>query len=86
MQKGLVRSVLRSIKILEMLKDERGMTVTDLFKVLHYPKSTIHEIVATLESEGLIEKDISTKKYHLGLKIFELGQRAQSNLEIRRIA
>ena len=81
----MVKSVFRSIKILELLGDKKGLTVTDISKGLHFPKSSTHEILSTLEQENLVTKD-QYNRYHLGLKLFELGSMAQYDLEIRRIA
>lgn len=82
---GMVNSVFRAITLLEYLGRNRGKTVTEICKALGYPKSTTHEILATLEHENLISKDLHNR-YHLGLKLFELGSMAQTDLEIRRVA
>lgn len=81
----MVNSILRAIRLLEYLGKNRGKTVTEMCATLGYPKSTTHGILATLEHENLITKD-QQNRYHLGLKLFELGSMAQSDLEIRRIA
>ena len=81
----MVNSVLRAVKLLEYLGKNEGRTVTDVSKTLGYPKSTTHEILATLEHENLVSKD-QHNCYHLGLKLFELGSMAQTHLEIRRVA
>jgi DNA-binding IclR family transcriptional regulator len=79
----MVKSVVRTFKILEYLGKNKGSNVTDISKYLGFPKSTTHEILATLEHENLITKDHHTR-YHLGLRLFELGSMAQLDLEIRR--
>ena len=81
----MVNSILRAITVLEHLGRNKGKTVTDISKTLEYPKSTTHEILATLEHKNLVSKD-SHNRYHLGLKLFELGSMAQTDLEIRRVA
>ena len=81
----MVNSVLRAVKLLEYLGKNEGRTVTHISKTLGYPKSTTHEILATLEHENLVSKD-QHNCYHLGLKLFELGSMAQTDLEIRRVA
>lgn len=40
-------------------------------------KSTIYRMLATLESLGVLRKDLETERYELGLKLFELGHRVQ---------
>lgn len=82
----MVKSVFRAIKILELLGENREeLTVTEISKELKYPKSTTHGILYTLEKENIITKD-QYNRYHLGLKLFELGSMAQTDLEIRRVA
>jgi len=85
-EKGVVKSVRRAIKILEAFESDRGMSVTKISKILNLPKSSVHEILSTLVTEGILEKDFDSSTYHLGIKLFELGNRARSNLEIRKVA
>ena len=81
----MVNSVFRAIKILEFLGYHEGANVTEISKALGFPKSTTHQILATLEKENMTTKD-QNNRYHLGLKLFELGSMAQVDLEIRKIA
>lgn len=85
-QKGLVKSVWRAIKILESFDSQEAMSVTELSKKLNFPKSSVHEILSTLVEEKVLEKDCDRSRYHLGIKLFELGNRARANLEIRKVA
>jgi len=85
-EKGVVKSVWRAIKILESFGSEEGMGVTELSKRLNFPKSSIHEILMTLVRERILEKDGDRSRYYLGTKLFELGNRARANLEIRKTA
>jgi len=85
-KKRLVNSLVRAIRILETFSHNEKMGVTEISKKLGLPKSTTHVIVNTLVHEGILEKDINTNNYQLGLKLFELGNRARSNLEIRKVA
>lgn len=81
----MVKSVFRTMKILEFLGGNPGTNVTDISKTLGFPKSTTHEILATLEQGNILSKD-QHNRYHLGIKLFELGSLAQPNLELRRLA
>lgn len=36
-------------------------------------KSTVHRLVMTLEGHCMVERDPQTGRYHLGLRLFELG-------------
>jgi IclR family KDG regulon transcriptional repressor len=83
---GAVKSVLRAVRILESFDREEGMTVTEISRRLGLPKSSVHDILSTLVMEGILEKDSDNSRYHLGLKLFELGDKARSSLEIRKVA
>ncbi len=82
----MVSSVLKAIQILEALGNNENLGVTELSRNLGFPKSSVHSILETLASEGLVEKVPETSKYHLGLKLIELGNRAQLNLDICKIS
>ena len=82
-----IESIKRAIQILNSFTiKEKELGVTELSKKLMLHKSTIHRILITLEDEGFIIKNQSTQKYHLGLKLFELGHIVQNQMEIRSIS
>lgn len=81
-----VNSLARAVRILEAFGHNEKMGVTEISKKLGLPKSSTHEIVSTLVTEGILEKDQNNSRYWLGVKLFELGNRARANLEIRKVA
>ena len=83
---GAVKSVYRAIKILEAFDGDEGMTVTEISNRLHFPKSSVHQILNTLTNENILKKNPLTNRYFLGVKLFILGARARGNLEIRKVA
>jgi len=83
---SVVKPVHNAIRILDILGRERELGVTRISKLLELPKSSVHDILSTLHLEGLVEKDCERNHYNLGLKLFELGNMARTNLELRRIA
>jgi IclR family KDG regulon transcriptional repressor len=82
----VVKTVYNAIRILDVLGREEGLGVTRISQLLELPKSSVHDILSTLHNEGLVEKDSERNHYSLGLKLFELGNMARANLELRRIA
>jgi len=87
LQKGkIVKSICRAFRILESFNSDEGMTVTQISNGLGLPKSSVHDILSTMVAEGILEKDSENSRYRLGLKLFELGDKARSGLEIRKIA
>jgi len=82
-----MKSVKKAIEVLEALaKRENGVGITQLSRELNLPKSTIHQILSTLKSVRFVEQNSEDRKYHLGLRIFELGNIFQSQLQLRKIA
>ena len=83
---SIVKPVHNAIRILEVVGREQELGVTKISQLLELPKSSVHDILSTLHIEGLVEKDRERNHYTLGLKLFELGNMARVNLELRRIA
>jgi IclR family transcriptional regulator, KDG regulon repressor len=83
---AVVKPVHNAIRILEVLGQEQRLGVTRISQLLKLPKSSVHDILSTLHNDGLVEKDGERSHYSLGLRLFELGNMARANLELRRIA
>jgi len=85
-KEAYIRSIVRAIKILEAFNNKSKMGITEISKMLNIPKSTTHNIVTTLSKESILEKDTEINKYFLGIKLFELGDRARENFELRKVS
>lgn len=81
-----VRSVRRAVQILETFREQPSLTVTELSRTLKLPKSSVFELVSTLAAEGLVQKEDSSRRYHLGFKLLELARAAGDELEVRQAA
>ncbi|MFW5980991.1 MAG: IclR family transcriptional regulator [bacterium] len=82
----LIKSIDKAIDLLEVLsKSDSSLGMTEISNILDFPKSTVARILSTLEYRKFIKQDITTKKYKIGLKIFELGSSIFNDLEIRPI-
>jgi IclR family acetate operon transcriptional repressor len=78
-----IQAIERAVSILNAFTpDEPEMGVSDLAQRLSLHKSTVHRFVVNLEAAGLLERNRTTSRYRLGLRIFELGSQvlAQMNL------
>ena len=82
----MVRAINRAFEILRILSQRGPMSITELAKALELPKSTVHDILSTLQHEGAVLRDPERQVFGLRWRLFELGQRAQEDMEIRRIA
>jgi DNA-binding IclR family transcriptional regulator len=82
----MVTSVRRAADILGLLGREKRLGLGEIAKALRIPKSTAHGILETLVHEGLVAREARTGIYSLGIRLLELGQAAQENFELRRVA
>ncbi|GAB1483241.1 IclR family transcriptional regulator [Treponema sp.] len=82
----MVNTVHKAALILDSLAGIPNQGVSELARLLGMPKSSVHGILETLAASTLVERNEETGKYHLGVKLVELGNRAQLELDICRIA
>ncbi|RKX82554.1 MAG: IclR family transcriptional regulator [Spirochaetes bacterium] len=82
----MVNSVLKAVKILGIIGRSKPLGISEISRMLEIPKSSTHNLLQTLESEGFVERNEDTNKYNLGTRLIELGYRAQNDLAICRIA
>lgn len=82
----MVNTVRKAVQILETLAGQPNQGISELARLLDLPKSSVHGILETLAASSLVERNGETGKYHLGVKLVELGNRAQLELDICRIA
>jgi DNA-binding IclR family transcriptional regulator len=76
----------RVLAILDALAAERGdASVTELAETLKLHKSTVHRLLMILSQHRLVERD-ANGRYHLGLKLFELGTVAIGKFNIKERA
>lgn len=82
----MVNSVARAFAILTLLGKKGRLTLSQLCRDLKIPKSTAFSILETLEKEQAVVREDETGMYSLGIRLLELGQEAQANFELRRVA
>ena len=63
---------------------ERG--VSELARLLDLPKATVHRILTTLESDGLVQQNPENGKYRLGFRLVKLGLLALERIDLRQEA
>ncbi len=82
-----VRVVDRVIGILEELADESAKWGNvALAEKLGLHKSTVHRLLAVLQRNGFVERELGSTRYRLGLRMFELGMAAATQLDILKRA
>lgn len=66
--------------------EHREWGVTELSKKLAINKSTVSKILSMLETYRFLSKDRETRKYGLGLRLFELGSLVTDQMDLQRVA
>jgi len=78
-----IQSVTRAFGILSLFTHSTpSLGITEISRSVNLPKGTAHGLTRTLLKAGFLQQDSATKKYHLGLKIYELGVILAATLEI----
>ncbi len=81
---NLVQTIERASSILDILgKSPQGLSVGELSKKTGFPKGTTHRLLTSLAYFDYVRQDSMTKKYHLGFKLVELGNRLLYQLDLR---
>ncbi len=66
----------KALRLLCLLGDHPdGVGVSRLARAAGYPVSTTHRLLASLQRDGFVRSDGESRRYSLGLRLFELGQR-----------
>lgn len=68
-----VRAVERALDILMCFTRRESLSLTEIAGEAGLHKSTVHRLMTTLEEKGFVSRDVSTEKYRLGIKIWELS-------------
>jgi DNA-binding IclR family transcriptional regulator len=64
----------------------REMTLAEIASATGYHKSSVHKILVTLNHQGFLDRDETTKRYSLGIALLRCGQAALDNLNIKHSA
>lgn len=75
-----VRSVQKSLELIEVLQHREAIGVTDLADEVGLTKGTVHCHLATLEENGYVVK--KDGKYQLGLRFIDIAHHIRNRFEI----
>ncbi|NKE48107.1 IclR family transcriptional regulator [Roseomonas frigidaquae] len=82
-----VRSVLMAVRVLEAMALAGGpLRVSDLARRLAEPKGRVHRHLVTLRQAGLVAQEETTERYHLTWRMFQIGQAAGEQFDLKRVA
>lgn len=83
----LVPAVARAVGVLRQLGTDGGPhRLTDLSRTLGLSKSTLSNLLGTLEHFGIVERDGDSRAFHLGYGLLELGNAVLRRLDLRQVA
>lgn len=71
--KSTVRAVERALDILLCFTSGTNLAMTEIAEKTGLHKSTAHRMLATLEEKGFITRDLTTDRYRLGMRVWELS-------------
>jgi len=83
-QTNAIKTTRTTFRILEELKAQNEATVTELTEKFELSKSSIHNYLSTLESEGYVVKE--DNRYRVGLRFLDFGGRARQREPLYEIA
>ncbi|HEY4577256.1 MAG TPA: IclR family transcriptional regulator [Yaniella sp.] len=75
------------IDVLRCFSSEKPLVgVTEIANEVGLHKSSVSRLLATLETEGWVEQDPTTRKYRLGLGLIAIAGPLLANLDVRKVA
>lgn len=81
------QSVGRALDLLEVfLRDPGEPALADLAAQTGLPRRTVQRLLSVLEQRGYLDRDPDSRRYRIGVRLFELGARFHNQLDIRRAA
>jgi IclR family transcriptional regulator, KDG regulon repressor len=77
----------RALRVLQVfLEKGNDLGVLEIAAALDLDKSVVHRILATLVRRRFLEQDHTTRKYRVGLRVWELGRLYVSGVELEELA
>jgi DNA-binding IclR family transcriptional regulator len=82
-----VNSLSKALRILEIFSPQQtNLSLSQLSRILKIPKSTLLNMIRTLEDAGYLYKAKNSQNYRLGFKLMELSYNARVSLSIVQYA
>lgn len=83
---SVIKSLYKALKILECFTAEKPeLGITEISESLGLYKSNVHSVLSTFQKVGYIEKNHTTGKYRLGMKVLELSHVINGNNNFRKM-
>jgi len=86
-EKSQIRSLSKAIDLLNLLLKKRtALSVPEFSRILKMGTSTAYKYLAVLKDKGFVEYDPKSRKFSLGLRLYEFGAFVQGQIEVNRVA
>ena len=82
----MLDSVENALKVIEYLAERDEAGVSDISRALGVATSTSHRLLSTLSSREFVVQNPKTRKYMLGIRMFQLGSSVANRLGVRNVA
>lgn len=84
----LIQSVDRAMTLIDIVSKagENGIPLKDISQQIDVNSSTVHHLLATLSHHHVIDQDLASKRYHLGIRLIEWGKIALGNTSLTQVA
>lgn len=82
---GTIRAVNRVVAILELFQASQELTMSEVARATGLSESTVFRYLGALTGHGWLVAERSGS-YHLGMRIFRLGQAAVANLDVGHVS
>ena len=81
-----IESVDKALRLLWLLRERPHLTVSQASEALGVARSTAHRLLAMLLEHRFADQDPTTRAYHPGPALLEIGVGAIRNLDVRDVA
>ena len=82
----MIQSVQRISQILNLFRNFTSLSLAQISEKTGLPKTTAYGLVSSLKEEGFLEQDPDSRRYSLGLTIFELSSYFHARKDLRAIS
>jgi DNA-binding IclR family transcriptional regulator len=81
------KSVKRALAVLQVLADEQsGLGIVEISERTSIPVSSVHRLLSTLADQGFVAQFLTSGRYHIGFRAFEVGSAFMRQVQLSEIA
>ena len=82
-----VHAVEKAVALLDCFwREKKPLSLTELSRMTGWPKSTVHNLLASMMDSAVVEQSLSDGKYRLGMHLFEYGCVISEHWDVVKLA